>query len=209
MDRLDRAGFLALAARGGAGIAVAAAGAGALGVVGAGAARAATAASGPLADADLASARLAASAELLAVDFYGKAIDAGVVKGDALKALRRILFNEQEHLAAVSGVLTGAGQAPPSADDFEISYPDGTFASQASVAKLAVTLETAFLGIHLGAVAAYAPADLRAASASIATSEAEHLAFLRGLAGGRPVGISFPTPLDLAGASEALAPFLS
>lgn len=209
MGELDRAALVARAARGAVAVAVAAGGAGALGTTLAGAATARSAASGPLGDTDLASARLAAAAELLAIDFYGTAIDAGIVRGDPLKALRRILFNEQEHLAALAGVLTGAGQVPPSADDFEFSYPDGTFASPASAARLGVTLETALLGIHLGAVAAYAPPDLRAAAASIAASEAEHLAFLRGLAGNRPIGISFPTALDLAGASEALAPLLA
>jgi hypothetical protein len=205
MGGLDRAAFVSLATRGGAMVALGAAGAGLLAT----SATAATAASGPLADQDLALARLTVGAELLAADFYGKAIDSGLFEGDELKALKRVLFNEQEHLAAVSGILTGAGQAPSTADDFSFAYPDGAFGSRASIARLGVTLETAFVGAYVGAAASFVPVDLRSAAASIAASEAEHLGLLSGIAYGRPVGISFPPAFDLAAASDALAPFLS
>lgn len=202
MRGLDRAAFLTTATRGGALLALSAAGAGLL-------ATSATAASGLLADADLALARLAVGAELLALEFYRQAIESGHFKGNELKHLERALFNEQEHLTAVSGILTGAGQTASTADDLTITFPDGTFASRSSIAKLGVALETAFVGAYVGAAAAFAPADLRSAAASIAASEAEHLSVLSGIAVGRAVGISFPAALDLTAASDALAPFLS
>ena len=205
MGGISRAALVSRAARGGALVALSSAGAGAL----AASAGAATRASGPISDADLALARLAVGAELLAVDFYGQAIDSNLFRGDQLKTLKRILFNEQEHLTAVSGILTGAGQVPSTADDLDIGYPQGSFATPASIARLGVTLETAFVGIAIGAAAAYTPVDLRQAFASIAAREAEHLAFLSGLATGRPVGISFPVALDPAAAADALAPYLS
>ena len=198
---LSRRALLGAGVRGGAAVALAATGAGLL-------SGQAAAASGPLADQDLALARLAAAAELLSIEFYSRAADSGRFAGGELKALKRALFNEQEHLAAVSGILTGAGQTPPAADDFDFAFPDGSFASEAAVARLGVTLETAAVGIYVGAAAAFGPADLRGAAASIAASEAQHLGWHSSLAVGRPIGISFPAPLDLAAASTALAPYL-
>lgn len=205
MDAIDRTAFVSRAARGGAGIALGAAAASLLAAPTGGA----TLASGPISDADLALARLAVATELLAVDFATQAVASGHFRGDDLKHLRRILFNEQEHLSAVSGVLTGAGQAAATADDLDIGYPDGTFASRTSIARVGVTLETISVGIYVGAAASFAAADLRAAAAGIAASESQHLGLFGTIAYSRPVGISFPRPLSPAAASDALAPFLS
>jgi hypothetical protein len=168
----------------------------------------ARAATGPLADLDLALARLAVGVELLSIDFLSAASESKHFDGDELRALRRAAFNDGEHLEAVSQILTGAGQTPSTADDFDFSYPNGTFASRRSVAQVGVTLETVSLGAYLGAVDAFAAPDLKTAAARIATSEAEHLSFWSRIAYRRPVGISFPAPLDYATASSALDPFL-
>ena len=201
---LSRRALVSRGVRAGATIALSVAAAGAV----AGAAVGAPAASGLLADQDLATARLAVAAELLAIEFYGRAVGSGQFTGNGLKALERALFNEQEHLAAVTGILTGAGQSAPTAGDFAFTLPADSFASRTSIAKLGVTLETAFVGAYVGAAAAFVPVDLRGAAASIAASEAEHLSFLSSIATGRPVGVSFPAPLDLAAASDALAAYL-
>ena len=195
---LSRAGFLSRA-----GVALA------LGVTGAGSfTTRAAAASGPLADLDLALARLAVGIELLAADFTTAAIDSKQFGGDELRALRRTAFNEDEHLAAVSEILTGAGQTASTADDFDFAYPNGAFDSRMSIAQLGVSLETTSLGAYLGAVDAFTANDLKTTAARIAASEAEHLSFFSRIGNGRPVGVSFPTPLDYATASAALDPFL-
>lgn len=205
---LDRAGFLSLSARGGAGVAMGAMTAGWLVDTAAGA-RAKTAASGPLADLDLALARLTVGAEILAAEFYAQAIAAKQFSGDALKYLKRALFNEQEHLAAMSQILSGAGQTPSTADDFTITFPEGTFDSRGAIAKLGVALETAFVGAYLGAVDAFAPGDLKTTAARIAASEAQHLSVFSELADNRAVGVSFPAPIDYATASDLLDAYLT
>jgi rubrerythrin len=205
---LDRARFLSLSARSSAGVAVGAISAGLL-VENAAAASAKTAASSPLADLDLAVARLAVGAEILAVEFYTEAIAAKQFTDDVVKYLKRAQFNEQEHLTAMSQVLSGAGQTPSTADDFTITFPKGTFESRGSIAKFGVALETAFVGAYLGAVDSATSDDLKTAAARIATSEAQHLSVFSELAANRPVGISFPAPIDYVTASDLLDAYLS
>src|SRR5438874_13227694 len=57
-------------------------------------------------DADIA--KLAATAELLAIDFYKRAIASKKLKGDELAYLASALTNEQAHYAALKGVLKSA-----------------------------------------------------------------------------------------------------
>ena len=168
-----------------------------------------TASSGPLADLDLAIARLAVAAEILAIEFYTQAIAAKKFKGDATKYLKRALFNEQEHLTAMSQILNGAGQTPSTADDFTSTFPKGTFDSRGSIAKFGVALETAFLGAYLGAVDGVASSDLKTTAARIAASEAQHLSVFSELAANRPIGVSFPAPIDYATASDLLDAYLT
>ena len=205
---LDRAGFLSLSARGSASAALGAMTAGLL-VDNAVAAPAKAVASVPLAEIDLALARLAVGAEILAVEFYTEAIAAKQFSGDAIKYFKRALFNEQEHLAAMSQVLSGAGQTPSTADDFTITFPKGTFDSRGSIAKFGVALETAFVGAYLGAVDSAAASDLKTTAARIAASEAQHLSVFSDRAANRPVGISFPAPIDYATVSDLLDAYLS
>jgi hypothetical protein len=160
-------------------------------------------------DGDLAYARLLVGAELLASDFYAKAIGSKQFSGDALKYLKRAMFNEQEHYQSVSGILTGAGQPAATAADFDFSYPKRSFVSKLSIAKLGVTLETTFLGAYLGAVDALQSNGFKQPVARIAASEAEHLSVLTQLSGGNPVGISFPNALTIDEASNALDAYTS
>ncbi|MEP6893490.1 MAG: ferritin-like domain-containing protein [Gaiellaceae bacterium] len=205
---MDRAGFFSSSARGGASVALGAMAAGWL-VDNAVGAPAKTAASDPLADLDLAIARLAVGAEILAAEFYTGAIAAKTFSGDVTRYLKRALFNEQEHLTAMSQVLFGAGQAPLTADDLTITFPKGTFDSRGSIAKFGIALETAFLGAYLGAVDALGSSDLKTTAARIAASEAQHLSVFSELTANRPVGVSFPAPIDYATASDLLDGYLS
>jgi rubrerythrin len=169
----------------------------------------ARAANGPLPDLDLALARLAIGSELLAITFYTAAIESKRFKDDDLRSLQRARFNEDEHLTAVSQILSGAGETPETADDFDFAFPAGAFRSRESIARLGVQLETAALGTYLGAVDEFASPDLKTTAARIAASEAQHLSAFSRIASGRAVGISFPAPLDYETASAALDPFLA
>ena len=101
-------------------------------------------------DADIA--KLAATAELLAIDFYTNAIGSKQLKGDELSYLVGAKENEVAHYNALKGVLKSA---TPSGLKF--TYPMGSFTSRASIGKLGEALETAFVGAYMGAVGALSP----------------------------------------------------
>jgi hypothetical protein len=160
-------------------------------------------------DGDLAYARLLVGAELLALDFYARAIASKRFSAGVLGSLQRARLNEREHYDKVSEILTGAGQTPAVAADFDFSYPKGAFASKSSIARLGVTLEAAFLGAYLGAVEGLQTNALKQSLAQIAANEAEHLSVFMRLSGRSPIGISLPRPLTIDQASNALDVFTS
>jgi rubrerythrin len=165
---------------------------------------------GPLSDGDLAWARIAVAAELLAIEFYTELAKANLVaKKEEQAALTRALSNEQAHYPVASQILTGAGQTAAQPGDFDYTFPADAFKSLGAAAKLGETLETAFLGIYLGGVDGLADPDLKTVFARIAASEAQHLTIFDGLTRGKPIGSPFPAPLSADDASAALDPYLS
>jgi hypothetical protein len=168
-----------------------------------------SAAADTIPDSDLAYARLLVGAELLAMDFYTRAIASKRLGPDALAYAKRARLNEREHYDKVSEVLSGAGQTPAVAADFDFSYPRGAFASKSSIAKLGVSLEAAFMGAYLGAVDGLQTDALKQPVAQIAANEAEHLSVFMRLSGRSPIGISLPRPLTIDQASNALDVFTS
>ena len=167
------------------------------------------AAADPLPAGDLAYARLLVAAELLASDFYGQAVAARNSKPRVLAHLRRALANEQEHYASVAGILTGAGAVPAVAADIDFTYPRGTFASEASILKLARQLETTLLGTYLGAVGTMQTAALKQGLAQIAACEAQHLSYASAATGSKVFSVSFPPALTIDQASNAMDAFTS
>jgi hypothetical protein len=200
VDRLSRSRFLSLTAAGGASLVV--------GGSVTGAALAAPAASGPIADLDFALARLAVSAELLGIEFYGRAIASKKLQGAELAHLKRALFNEQEHLKAMSEVLTGAGQTASTADDFTFTFPKGTFDSPESIAKFGEKLETVFVEAYLGSVGQFTAPDLKVTAARIAANEAQHQSVFSDLTSGHPVGVSFPLAVSYDQISDTLDAYI-
>ena len=155
---------------------------------------------------DVAIAKLAATAELLAIDFYGRAIRRGGFTGDVLAYMEAARQNEQDHYDALAAVL---GSAAPTGVRFR--YAAGTFASAASIATTGVAAETAFVGAYLGAVEAFEDNDLKAAAGQIGANEAQHLTVLKRLAAGNTLvpNPSFPKSLTAAQALAAVKPFLA
>ena len=99
---------------------------------------------------DVAIAKLAATAELLAMDFYTRALKSKqITKSDELGYMSSALANEKAHYAALKGVLKGATPA-----GVKFKYPAGAFASRKSIGQLGMALETAFVGAYMGAVTA-------------------------------------------------------
>lgn len=155
---------------------------------------------------DVAIAKLAATAELLAIDFYGKAIAGGMFKADMLAYLAAAKQNEQDHYDALAGVL---GAAAPKGVKFK--YPAGTFASVESVAATGIALETAFVGAYIGAVEALKSNELKATAGLVGANEAQHLATFKRIGAGDTLvaNPSFPGGLTAAQATKAVTPFLA
>jgi hypothetical protein len=129
------------------------------------------------ADADIA--KLAATAELLAIDFYTRAISTKRISGVELAYLASARENERAHYKALAGVLKSA--APRG---LKFKYPSGAFASRRSIGKLGQALETAFVGAYLGAVTALKSNELKRVAANIGMNESRHLSVLSNIAAG-------------------------
>jgi hypothetical protein len=155
------------------------------------------------ADSDIA--KLAATAELLAIDFYKKAIASRKFSGDELAYLAAALGNEQAHYKALAGVL---GKAAPKGLRFK--YPRGSFASARSIGGLGQALETAFVGAYMGAVTALKSNELKGVAAQIGANESRHLSVLSNIAAGRIVPApALPQVFTAAQATKAVTPFLA
>jgi hypothetical protein len=144
------------------------------------------------ADGDLANARLLVALELLLLDFYGRS---------KLPISKRAAFNEQEHLDAVSKILTDAGQTPATADDIDFSYPKASFGDPEKATALGWTLERLTLGAYLGAVESTISPVYRNVFVRISASEAQHMEALR------PFTNSFADVLTIEQASDALSEY--
>jgi hypothetical protein len=168
-----------------------------------------SAAADPLPDGDLAFARLLVGAELLAIDFYTQAIAAEQFRRVTQKYMAIALENEQAHYQSVSQILSGAGQTPAVATDFNFSYPSGSFGSRGSIASLGRQLETVFLGAYLGAISGLQTIALAAPLARIAASESQHLSLWETELDGRPISAAFPAPIPIDQVSDAMDAFTS
>jgi hypothetical protein len=155
---------------------------------------------------DVAIAKLAATAELLAVDFYGMGIASGLFTKDVLAYMTASKQNEQDHYDALAKVL---GKEAPTGLTF--TYPEGTFASAKSIATTGAALEEAFVGAYMGAVTALKDNGLKKVAAQIGANEAQHLTTLKSLAAGGTLvpNPSLPKVLTAAEATAAVQPFLA
>ena len=155
---------------------------------------------------DVAIAKLAATAELLAIDVYTKAIGTGFFTADVLAYMEAAKQNEQDHYDALAMVL---GSAAPKGVKFK--YPAGTFKDAGTIAKTGVALETAFVGAYLGAVEALKDNDLKGVAALVGANEAQHLTTFKRLAAGNKLvpNPSFPKSLTAKQATAAVTPFLA
>ena len=153
-------------------------------------------------DADIA--KLAATAELLAIDFYNHAIASRKLKGDELAYLAGAKSNEVAHYDALKGVLKSATPT-----GLKFTYPTGAFSSRKSIGMLGEALETAFVGAYMGAVGSLESDALKSVAAEIGACESRHLSVLTNIAAGSIVPApDLPKVLSAAQAGAALKPFL-
>ena len=154
----------------------------------------------PPSDSDLAYARLLIATELLADDFYTRALATKVAHVSTLHESRA---NERAHYAGLAALMHENGQTPAQAGDIDFSYPQGAFSDAGSIWKLGKALETLQLGAYLGATDGLTSEPLRGIVSRIAANEAQHLTLFT------PVRPSFPVALTIEQASDALGAYTS
>jgi hypothetical protein len=152
-------------------------------------------------------ANFALSLEYLEATFYAKALDAGVLSGDALGVVENLADHESQHVDALKGLLESAGATPMSNPTF--TFPEDAFSSEASILDLAATIEPVGVGAYLGAAPLISSPDILAAAGSIAGVEGEHVVAINWLLGVVPyANEAFPEALTLDEVSAAVAPFM-
>lgn len=159
-------------------------------------------------DDELALASFGQAAELLLADFYARATAAKIVTGAPARDLGHGALSATEHAAALAMLLTGAGQTAAVAADFEFAWPEGTFASRRTAGYAGLEIARPLLGVYLGATTGVSIASYRTLFATMAANVAQQVAALSRLADGRLVGVSFPPPVDLQAASDAIETYL-
>ena len=152
-------------------------------------------------------ANFALTLEYLEADFYARALDAGVLSGDALGVVTNLADHEAQHVDAIIGLLDSAGATPVEEPTF--TYPADAFSSQASILELAATFEPVGVGAYLGAAPLISSPDILAAAGSIAGVEGEHVVAVNWLLGVVPyAGEAFPAALTQDEVLAAVAPFM-
>jgi Ferritin-like domain len=165
---------------------------------------ASSAAAATVPDGDLSYLRLLIGTELLTADFQTQALASGKLSPASATLLKQLLADETAHYNGLANLLSLAGQIPATSDDINFAYPKGSFDSEASIMKLAATLEDLTLGAYLGAVENVQTPQLRLPIGQIAANEAQHVSALAVAGGKPPVGRAFAPALQIATVSAAL-----
>jgi Ferritin-like domain len=153
--------------------------------------------------ADLATIRILAAGEGIAIAFYERAAAAGVLPPAAEMQARSALANERDHDAALREA-AGAGEVGRTRATLRAGA--GLLDDADTAMRSAIALESALLAAYLGAAASLRSPDLRGLAAAIGANEAQHLAALRSIAAGWPVaGAPLPAAPGMARARAELA----
>ena len=169
---------------------------------------AAPAATASVSDLDIV--RFALKMEQLEAAFYAQVVAAhqkrAYLAPRAFELTQQIAQAEASHVAALSAVLSGAGQSVPAAPNFQ--FPADVFVSPITFSWLAYTLEEIGIGAYLGAIGSIESADIRRAAASIYGAEAQHAAILRTFAGFDFAPKYYETPLSVDQVTTLIAPYI-
>jgi len=151
---------------------------------------------------DVAILKLAATAELLVIEFLKRAIAAQTSLDEDL--LREVLRDERKHYQTFRELL---GRRAPTR--VQPTFPEGTFASARSIAQLGFKLDTVFTRVYIGAVPRLRSDELSTVAAALAANEAQHLSGWSLVLDRGPIPLgAIPKPLAPAAARRALAPLL-
>ncbi len=145
---------------------------------------------------DVATAKLAASLEVLAVNTYGAALGAPL---DYPEAVAEFATTARDHhqaaLDAWNGLLTSLGEAavtdPPATLNETVNSQFAEVTDVTGVAELALMLEEIAADTYLGAIGAISNAEALKLAASIQPIDMQHIAVLRYVMGEYPVPDAF------------------
>jgi rubrerythrin len=124
--------------------------------------------------------------EFMAVAAYKAG--AAHLTGDALKAGKLFLEQEQEHADGLTSAIKDADGVPNRA---KASYDFPRLRSQQDVLRFAIDIENTAIAAYIDALPKLGKGDLRATAASIVSNEAEHIAVLLGALGEQQVPSAF------------------
>jgi len=152
---------------------------------------------------DVGIANYALTLEHIETAFYEKAVDSGVLSGEALELARRFGEQERDHVEALTQLIEQAGGKPASAPKTRFPLED-----QRAILELAHTVEELGANAYLGQAARIESPEILAAALSIHSVEARHTAALAEAIGLPPAPDTFATPVDAATVLAAVKPFL-
>lgn len=155
-------------------------------------------------DSDLAYLRLLLAVELLKIDYGVHAATSDKLRPATQEFVTRVVLDDKRHYVRLATLMTGAGQTPATGGDVDFSYPPGSFATKAAVAKLGRRLATLATGAYLGALENVQTPDVRRPLAQAAANEAQQAGAFGQLLGGRVIGGAFAQSLQIDAVSAAL-----
>lgn len=158
---------------------------------------------------DIAVLNYALTLERLEADFYVRGLQrfgagdfAGLTVG-LFDRLRDIRDHEVAHVATIESVVQSLGGSPVTGGEFAFPYTDAR-----SFLRVAQVLENTGVSAYDGAVALLRLPQLQTASATIATVEARHAAYLNFVNGDNPFPAATDTPRSPGDIIAAIQPFV-
>jgi len=160
-------------------------------------------------DSDLAGLRLLVGAELLALDFQGRALSGGLLSAPAAALFEQAVADDTAHYDGLVDLLGKGNVVAATSDDIDFAYPTGSFDTEAAIMGLADRIQALALGAYVGTLESLQTPLIRLPVAQITVNEAQHAAALAALAGKPVLGRAFGPALQVDAVSAALSDFES
>jgi len=160
-------------------------------------------------DSDLAYLRLLVGAELLALDYQGRALSSRLLSTGSTALFKQAVADDTAHYSGLVDLLGKGNVVAATSDDIDFAYPKGSFDSEAAILKLADQIQALALGAYVGALQSLQTPLIRLPVAQIAVNESQHAAALAALAGRPVLGRAFGPALQIDAVSAALSEFES
>jgi rubrerythrin len=142
-----------------------------------------------------------ATAELVAVTFWNRAIEADRFGERIRRHLSAMREADRHHYGALS---TALGEEAPTTEDFEVVLPKRAFASKAGIIELAEDIEESITRTYLAAVSEAVDPATRLLIGKLLVQDVSHLDAVRSLAGAPSAFAGQRGPLELEQAGRWL-----